>query len=314
MNTKDNTVIAFFILSQLVLVTIYGQLKTEIVNLRSENQSMSSMLSARFDHSFNSLRLLIDEQNRPIEQASVNFGTFNKEQLTIEVTFNVVPKELTPTTNVFIEFNDEKIQLTRNNSTFSLSKEFSIFSEELFPFIVIEDNEKQIISRDSRLNLYSMRYGVMPMIDVHFGGEYRATFDKSILVDGQIDLFVPISDNLIKLTSYKVLYILDDKVVGRQNLITTPTSGENLTNFNLDRFSLNKALSENSIFTIVFVATNELGLEHEIVLLQSKYQNESSNTEFCYIENIERIYSSTNELLWQSNPNLNSLCVLPSYR
>lgn len=314
MNTKNGIVISIIIVTQMLMLVIFGQLRSEIASLRSENQSLNSQLSSRLDHSLNSFQQLINEQNRPIEQASVSFGAFNKERISIEVTFTVIPKELTPTTNVFLEFNDERIQLVRNNSSFTLSKEFSIFSEELFPFIVIEDQEKQIISQDSRLNLYSMRHGLIPMIEVHFGGDVRTTFDKSIHVDGQISLYIHMNDNLIKMTRYKVLYILDDKVVGKQNLLTSAASFGDSTYIKLDKFSLNKTLSENSIFSIVFVATNELGLEHEIVLLQSKYQNGKSITEFCSTGYYERIYSPSNELLWHSIHNNSSQCDMPSYR
>lgn len=314
MNPKNSIVISIFLVFQFFILVIFGQLKSEVAKLRSENQSMNSQLSSSLDHSLSSLRQLIDEQKRPIEQASVSFGALNKKQLSMEVTFTVIPKELTPTTNVFLEFNDEKIQLTRNNSSFSLKKEVSIFTDELFPFVVIEDQEKQIISQDSRLNLYSLRHGIIPMMEVHFGGEVRTTFDKSILVDGQVDLYVHLNDDLIKMTHYKVLYILDDKVVGRQNLITSTASSEDSLVFNLDKFTLNKAFSENSVFTILFIATNELGLEHEVLLVQTKYQNESSSTEFCSTGYYERIYSPSNELLWQSTHYNSSQCVLPSYR
>ena len=314
MNTKNSIVISVFLVLQLFILVTFGQLKAEVNTLRSENQSLNSQLSSRLDHSLTSLRQLIDEQNRPIEQAFVSFGALNKGKLSMEVTFTVIPKELTPTTNVFLEFNDEKIQLTRNNSSFSLRKEVSIFTDELFPFVVIEDQEKQIISQDSRLNLYALRHGVIPMMEVHFGGEVRTTFDKSILVDGEIDLYVHLSDNLIKMTHYKVLYILDDKIVGRQNLNTSTISNDGSLLLNLDKFTLNKAFSENSVFSIVFIATNELGLEHEVLLVQTKYQNESSNTEFCSTGYYERIFSPSNELLWQSTHYNSSQCVLPSYR
>jgi hypothetical protein len=163
---------------------------------------LHSHLRNRLSTSIRDINSLITESSSPIRQASFTYGTISIEDLTVEVTFNVVLKELTPTTNVFLEFNDEKVQLSQNNSVFSLSKEIDILTDGIFPLIIIEDNEKEVITQESQLYLYGLRYSIFPEVDVEFSGA-NSISDQNINVNGQLHVFTTIVDSRIKFKSYK---------------------------------------------------------------------------------------------------------------
>lgn len=312
MNNKYTIILFLILLTQIFSTFRLNSINNEIIYLRNENQSLHSQLKNQLTFSISDLNRIILESSNPIEQASITYGTINKEDFSIEVIFNVVPKELTPATNVFLEINGEKVQLSRNSSVFSLSMEFDIFSDDILPLIIIEDNEKQIITQESRLNIYDLRYSAFPVIDLQFGGETKF-WNSNIQVSGEISALTIFDRSKIEYTSFKVVYFLDNVVIGQQNLVASqPYQNGDMAVFNLDNFFFKSTSSESSIFSIVFIATNEFGFEQHILVSQSN--QDGSNHLFCYIYNIERIYSPTKEFIWQTNQNDNSNCIFPQYK
>ncbi len=309
MNNKNTKmIILVFLLSQLFFTFQLNSVNNEITNLRNQNQSLYSQLNSQLSFSISDLNRLITESSSPIEHASITYGTFNKESLTVDVIINIVPKELTPTTAVFIVFNNEKMQLNRNDSVFSLSMEIDIFLDVILPMIIIEDNEKQVVTQEPRLNIYTLRSSVFPVINVEFNGS-RLLTDRNVNINGQINVFSMFVDTDVKFNNYKVLYFLDNDVVGQQNLGSPTAQNGDFTVFNLKEFTLSKALPEKSLFSIVFSATNDLGLEHYILVSQSQVGENSG--ESCWIYNFERIYSPTKKLLWQTSEHNDAYCMLP---
>jgi hypothetical protein len=293
--------------SQFIYSIHFNSFKVEIVSLRQENQSMNRHL----DQSISEIERLIKKGNSPIEIASISYGTIKPDNLTIEVSFIVVPKELTPTTKIFLEFNEERVQLDRNNSLFSLKKDFYIFSDNISPLVIIEDNEKQVITQEPKIDIYGLRDFFTPMVHLISFGELRF-INNDILVKGQITLFIPDSTNVFKISRYKVVYFLDNDVIGQQDLVYTPIQGHNEITFNLEDFHYKTTSSSNSIFSIVLITTNEFGFEtHRLV---SQARQDGNNHQFCYTRLIENIYSPTKELLWQSRYGNTSECILPTYK
>jgi hypothetical protein len=308
MNDKNTIILFLILLTQIFSTFRLNSINNEIMYLHNENQSLHSHLRNRLSTSIRDINSLITESSSPIRQASFTYGTISIEDLTVEVTFNVVLKELTPTTNVFLEFNDEKVQLSQNNSVFSLSKEIDILTDGIFPLIIIEDNEKEVITQESQLYLYGLRYSIFPEVDVEFSGA-NSISDQNINVNGQLHVFTTIVDSRIKFKSYKVLYFLNNDIIGQQDIVGPPTQNGDYTVFNLNEFTSNKTIPENALFSIVFAATNDLGLEHHILVSQSSISGNSSDT--CWIHNFERIYSPSKELMWQTSNSNNSNCIVP---
>lgn len=303
--------LSFLVFSQFILIYSTFNLKDEIMSLRQENQSMNNVLNDRLNHSISEIEHLIKRGYSPIELASISYGTIKTDDLTIEVSFIVVPKELTPTTKVFLEFNEERVQLDRNNSVFSLKRDFYIFSDNISPLVIIEDHEKQVITQEPKLDIYELRYFFTPVVHLNFGGELRFV-NNNILVKGQISTFVPNSTNVFNISGYKVVYYLDNDVIGQQDLSYTPIQGHNDITFKLEDFHYKTTSSNNSIFSIVLITTNEFGFENHRLISQSR--QDGNNHLFCYTSLIENIYSPTKELLWQSRYGNTFECIMPTHQ
>src|SRR5690554_5775434 len=121
-----------YILIALIVLQVYSYLKINILQREVENTTLKiSYMESRMEDQINSIYQNVDaklmEQNSIIKTAAFDIGNVDANSLEVPVTFSVIPKEVSVTTKVFLDFNGDIISLEKEGNTYTGIKNVDIF-------------------------------------------------------------------------------------------------------------------------------------------------------------------------------------------
>lgn len=250
-----------FILIGTQLFTLYetNQLKIKLQNVENNVGYLDNNLSNRINEVYINVDTKLKEQASLVTSAHFEIGEFNVETFKVPFTFKLQPKVLTSTTNVFLNFDDERIPMIKHGSVFSLTKEFDL-KDAIIPLIEIEDKGLSLFEENIDIAIYDVSHQVFSSLFLNFSGssQYSALEPFEFNAEGVITInSVNIqSNNTFKDINYVVS--VDDKVVK-----TLQTELTDVGSFEIkDDFKLK--LGQRLIGKVV--ATDYMNMLHEYIV------------------------------------------------
>ncbi|MFI3255547.1 MAG: hypothetical protein R3Y63_14640 [Eubacteriales bacterium] len=177
-----------YILTALLVVTqIYSlsrikNLENQIINANNTINNVNSDLSWHINSIYSNVDKQLKEQASLIQSASAILGEFDVNTTTIPIDFTIEPKQVSDNMMVFLEFDDETIQLEKQNTTYKGRKIFHIFENEIHPKIIIEDNGLKTKTQDEALSIYGLVSQFIPRLyPIQFGTSVTSSPNSDIV-------------------------------------------------------------------------------------------------------------------------------------
>ena len=208
--------LSLFIAFSIVLFRL-DRISNDLNTLRNEHDSLMRDLRSNIQNMARELQSIIEHEASPLEFAQVTFGDISKDNLSVEVMFSIVLKETTPTTQVYLEIENDVFPLERLQSSFNTTIEVSVFSNQIIPVLIIEDQGMQRFTLSNQLNRFDLRGNLLPSIETMFHSGVRLTKD-SISLQGDISLFIRESHKNVEFVNLTLLYVVDNEVIDTQSV------------------------------------------------------------------------------------------------
>lgn len=263
MTLKKNIVpilLAILIVLQLISLSRIEQLKNELNNTKNQLSNLSSSISGQINSLTANIHQALSKQSSMVDHFEYTFGDFDKGQLTLPVTFKVVPKEVTPEAAMTLELSGKRIAMERSGTTFTATLTVGIF--KIFEAgVVLSD---QGMEKSEKLEVAdNLRFRLLPTLFAHFEGNSMMNYTKSSGAlsgtyhrSGQIALDVkPVENNTIE--KARLVLEVDGKMVKE-----LPMNSGGLPS----DFDLSVPLSADQRLVLSVEATDGFGLIHQSIV------------------------------------------------
>ncbi|MDD5703775.1 MAG: hypothetical protein PHU23_17205, partial [Dehalococcoidales bacterium] len=228
--------VAVLIILQFVSLARIGSLQDELMNTRNELRNFMSQQSGHMSSQINSIYSGIDDMLK--KQASIissydcEFGVVDTANLTLPVTFQIVPREIKEDTSVALYVSGESFAMSRSGTSFTATVPASIFST-LEARVAIEDGG---VTRTEDLPVQDdLRYRALPIVDARFeniDGSYSKNPDGQsgeYTISGRIGMDVKPAMNGNTIEQARVVIDRDGTIVYDKTLASGlwNTTGDN---------------------------------------------------------------------------------------
>lgn len=290
---KKNTstiIIVLLVIAQVISFYKISDLERRI------NQSLNtiSLIQDNVMNKINSIYSNVDDklkrQASYLEHVEMTLGTPNKEDLTIPITYTVIPKEVSSKTSLSLDFNGEVLTMERNGTSFTITVFADIFSPAISPKILIIEDDIIKTEQNDLLNIYNIKNELFPYFSVHLAGRTRYN-NQEYIAEGTI--YSDIKESKVSLASIKyigakLIVKVDDNIVKDVSIDIN----------SLDGYEVNEKipLKDGETCTMTIIVKDSLNLEHHFVIATFT-QGKNSQREPLFEH--EKIYSPEGKLLWQ---------------
>ena len=289
---KKTNVILYGLIIVLVALQVYTI--TQNNNLESTLKQLELRIGDyedRLTRSISELDGKLAETTSLILSSSYEMGEFNPKTLKVPVTFTVQPKTMTDETVVFLNFDDEKIPMERQNIGFVLTKDFAI-DEALSPTIILEENGILQVQESGNFKLYQIKDRIFSSLSPQFEGEtgYKAQEPYDFYLNGNIKIKYDYYRNENGFKDIKFIATLDHEVVKTYPM---DFSHQGYVEIN-EKFKMKTG--QNLIVKVV--AQDEYNFTYEYVLVDY-VAGEDEEPEVYYLN--EKIITSKGEVIYDFN-------------
>ena len=279
--------ITVLIISQMVFVIRINSLQRQVENTYLEMNNLSHSIRNEMNNIYSNVDNMLNQQASLIESGSAEIGTPNIGELTVPITFTLIPKEVSEDTAVSLDFNGVLFPMEKDGTTFSATISRDIFSEA-FPKIIIDENEIRKTTEDERVGIWNIKEEIFPIMyprlmgDASYNGE---TYSRKGELSGEIKE-VP---SEIEYKEIRLVIKVDDKLISEEII----PNQSFYSGYEVDE---KISLSSGQICTMTVIATDSIGLEHHYMVdhwdSDSRLQREPWFGE-------PQIYSSEGKLLYK---------------
>ena len=161
--------VVVLIILQFVSLARIGSLQDELMNTRNDLRNLMSQqsghMSSQINNIYSSIDTMLKKQASIISSYDCEFGAVDTTDLTLPVTFQVVPREVKEDTSVALFVSGESVAMSRSGTSFTATVPVNIFGT-LEARVAIEDGG---VTRSEDLPVQEdLRYRVLPIVDVRF--------------------------------------------------------------------------------------------------------------------------------------------------
>ncbi len=289
-NHTSPLVIALLVILQVVSIFKIGNLQKQLESANMEISNMGAYLRNEINDIYANVEAMLAKQASPIVSASVDIGELNREELTVAVTYKIIPKEVSEHTLVSLDLDGELLPLKKNGTTFTVVRSDSVFGRTSEPKIIIDEGEVKKTVRDERID-FGGKESIFPIIYPLLAGESK--FDgKTYERKGILHADSKENPSGIKFVKYRLVIEVADRIVSDQLIPVEQLS----PGYELDEKT---PIREGETYQMLLIATDSVGLEHHYILeyraAGSDYRKEEERCSGYYGE---KIYFAQGELLW----------------
>lgn len=278
--------ISVLIISQLVSIIRINSLQRQVENTYREMNNLSHSIRTEMNGIYNNVDAMLNQQASLIESGAAKMGAPDIEQLTVPITFTLIPKEVSEHTAVSLDFNGELFPMEKNGTTFSTTISRDIFSIS-FPKIIIDENGIRKTTEDERVGIWDIKEEIFPtmyprlMGDASYNGEtYSRRGELSVEIKEASEIEYKEIRFVIKVDDQ----LISDEIIPKESFYSGYEVDEKIS------------LSSGQICTMTVIATDSIGLEHHYLV--DHWDADSGSQREQLFDN-EQIYSSDGKLLWQ---------------
>ncbi len=280
------------IIIQIFLVLGFFGLSSKVEDMYFTIKNMEGNINNKIESIESEITNSIEEQATLIESVEIDFGKLDKKNLTVPVTYTIIPKESSEETILSLQFDEETLEMERNMSRFTLTVDTDVFAYEIYPNIIISEDGKIKTEQNEKLAIYSVKYFVFPDV-------YMENYDVSsrrgnkVRFSGQIGYQEKYYDipNAVNLTEARIVIEVDNAVISEKSIDIK----------DLDGYKVEEEISlkDDQNYKIYVIAKDELNLEHHFIM--ESYSNNQQGV--VQVDDINQVYgglvySQDGEQLW----------------
>ena len=258
-NKVPYILIALLVITQVYSISKINDLQRQISNINHTVYDDIDGIYTDINSIYSNVDDMLEEQASIIHYADTTVGEIDTDSLTVSVIFTVEPKQVTDTMTVSLKFEDETLELEKEDTTYTGSKTLNMSENEINPNIIIEDNGTKTITQDNGLIVRGTLLDFFPFIKAQVessvketvidnSSEYKCEIDGVLFVDADYDEF----------NSVKLITKIDDDIISDQDL--------NLEEIERGPVWLENeyTLKESQALVLDIVAVDDKGFTHEI--------------------------------------------------
>ncbi|MDR7870776.1 MAG: hypothetical protein RIN55_07965 [Tissierellaceae bacterium] len=279
--------IAILMISQFTLILKINRIESETEYTKHQMNNLSNEIRNDMNAIYSNVDDMLNRKESLIEISTTDIGTVNGDSLTVPITFNLIPKEVSENTIVNLEFDGKLFPMDKTDTSFTATVHRSIFSDAL-PIIVIDDNGVKKTMEDKQIGIWDIKSEVFPTMyprllgTASYGGD---TYSRK----GSLSAEIKEAKGDIKFTKIALIVKVDDKTISEEIIPNNVL----YTGYEVDK---KISLGDGEICTMLVIATDSLGLEHHYTV--DTWTGGSNMQREPWFED-EYIYSSDGKLLWQ---------------
>ena len=114
------------IIIQIFLVLDFS-LSSKVEDMYFTIKNMEGNINNKIESIESEITNSIEEQATLIESVEIDFGKLDKKNLTLPVTYTIIPKESSEETILSLQFDEETLEMERNMSRFTLTVDTDMF-------------------------------------------------------------------------------------------------------------------------------------------------------------------------------------------
>lgn len=287
MNNKLKYAVALLIILQIFNLFKINGLNSELESLNINQGHSAEFIRNELSNIYNNFDNIINQDLSLIQDAEVEIGELDKENLKVDFQYKLTPKEVRDNTKLFLVFGEESIEMDRVRNSFSKSVKQNIFNEYTYPKIIIKEDDLLKTTEDSRLVISDLKEKIFPSVNLVFAGSWISR-DNSIQIDGPIDFFDRKEYTEISLKNPKFVVTLNNEIIKEESLSIKELHND---------FTINEEfeIGEGEILTLKVIFMDDLDLRYEFILEEFSLEEDWNPQGFTR----ELIYSKDNELLWE---------------
>ncbi|NLM72451.1 MAG: hypothetical protein GX184_00220 [Clostridiaceae bacterium] len=287
----STVLIVFLLITQVILLikisSLENSLEHHLDSLKWAQENINSSIDSVYSHVNN----VFEKKESLLEHAEFKIGAPDKENLTIPITYTVIPKEVGSKTSVSLELNGEIHTMERNGTSFTVTVFEDIFSAEIFPKILIADDDIVKTELNVDLNIWNIKEKIFPPFYVRLDGRTTQKNKQEYLRQGTISSNINESKASLASIEYveaRLVIKVDDKIV-KDELIDINK---------LDGYEVNEKipLNDGRTVTMTIIVKDSFGLEHHCMI--DSFSQGMDQT-FKPLFERDKIYSPEGKLLWQ---------------
>jgi len=167
--------IAILLILQFISINRIKNLQNDLRNANIQLSNAISQQSSQIDGIYNNIDSMLKRQSSIIDSYEYSFGEVDRDNLTIPVTFNIVPKEIKEDTVATLHISDKSAVMSRNGPTFTATLPVYIF-DQLNAMVVLADSG---VEKTEKLEMWeNLREKVLPVVNVMFKDSGGAHYSK----------------------------------------------------------------------------------------------------------------------------------------
>ncbi len=275
------------IISQLLSIVKINNLQSQVENTKFQMNNLSGSIRNEMNSIYSNVNAMLNQQASLIENGSTEIGTPNIDQLTVPITFTLIPKEVSEHTAVSLDFNGELFPMEKDGTRFSAIISRDIFGTA-FPKIIIDENEIRKTTEDERVGVWDIKEEIFPIMYPRLMGEARyggEIYSRKGELSGEIKRV----GSEIEFKEIRFVIKVDDKLISDEII----PSASFYSGYEVDE---KIPLSSGQICTMTVIAMDSVGLEHHYMV--DYWDADSGSHRELWFDN-ELIYSSDGKLLWK---------------
>jgi len=287
--------IAGLILLQLFTLGQIHSLQSRIEYSNHKVEALERQLSDQIGSIYETIDQQLEKQASLLHNTYTDVGRLDPNTGIVPITFTVEPKTVTDSLTVSLDFDGVLVPLKKTGLGYSVTKEFSLSQEVIFPTIVLEDKGNRQVEAPMEPRTINLREQLFPTLYAGFSGEssYGASSyrTKGVL---HVD-YKPTVEN-ISFTDMRYVIKADDTIIEELPIILDTAEGSG-AGFTLD-IDGDYSVTKGQSVTSTVVATDSLGFTHEYLL--SQYVAGASKQREPYLGKAT-IIAPNGDILFQSN-------------
>lgn len=279
--------IIILIISQLVSIIKINDLQRQVENTYIKMDNLNQSIRNEMSGIYSNVNNMLNQEASLIESGTTKIGTPNKDDLTVPITFTLIPKEVSKDTAVSLDFNGEVFPMEKDGTIFSATISLDIFGGA-FPKIIIDENEIRKTSEHNQIGIRDIKEKIFPIMYPKLMGESRyngETYSRK----GELSTEIKEVGSGIEYKEIRFVIKVDEKLISDEII----PNESFYSGYEVDE---KIPLSSGEICTMTVIATDSLGLEHHFMV---DYWDADSGSHRELWFNDNQIYSSDGKLLWK---------------
>ncbi len=157
MREKLKHAIPILIVLQIFNLFQINSLKRELEMLNTNQGHSTEFIRSEMNNIYNNIDNIIRQDLSLIQDAEVELGDLDGDNLQVELKYSLTPKEVRDNTKLFLQFEGESIEMDRVGNSFSKNLKQDIFSEYNYPEIIIKEKDLLKTTEDSRIVISDLK-------------------------------------------------------------------------------------------------------------------------------------------------------------